>query len=112
MFATAALPLGVSPWLLLGGLIFFLVVEAEKAIIRAMRSREAAVEAPAPALVSICIQAHDPANLHLVLRSAEGASRTTIRTPAALACSILRDASLRAALRMRNEQANERARRT
>jgi hypothetical protein len=35
--------------LLLGGLIFFLVVEAEKAIIRAMRSREAAARAPVSA---------------------------------------------------------------
>jgi hypothetical protein len=35
VFETEALPLGVWPWLLLGGLIFFLVVEAEKAIIRA-----------------------------------------------------------------------------
>jgi hypothetical protein len=42
------LPLGVWPWLFLGGLVFFLVVEIEKAIIRAMRSREPAVEA-APA---------------------------------------------------------------
>ena len=49
VFETEALPLGVWPWLLLGGLIFFLVVEAEKAIIRAMRSREPAVEAAASA---------------------------------------------------------------
>jgi len=43
-------PLRVWPWLFLGGLIFFLVVEAEKAIIRAMRSRTpAAVGAAAPA---------------------------------------------------------------
>jgi magnesium-transporting ATPase (P-type) len=49
VFETEALPLGVWPWLLLGGLIFFLVVEAEKAIIRAMRSREPAVETPATA---------------------------------------------------------------
>jgi calcium-translocating P-type ATPase len=48
VFETEALPLGVWPWLLLGGLIFFLVVEAEKAIIRAMRSREAAAETPDP----------------------------------------------------------------
>ena len=48
VFETEALPLGVWPWLLLGGLIFFLVVEAEKAIIRAMRSREPAVAAPDP----------------------------------------------------------------
>ena len=49
LFETEGVPLGVWPWLLLGGLIFFLVVEAEKAIIRAMRSREPAVQAPAPA---------------------------------------------------------------
>jgi hypothetical protein len=49
VFETEALPLGVWPWLLLGGLIFFLVVEAEKAIIRAMRSREPAVATAAPA---------------------------------------------------------------
>ena len=41
VFETEALPLGVWPWLLLGGLIFFFVVEIEKAIIRATRSREA-----------------------------------------------------------------------
>ena len=45
VFETEALPLGVWPWLLLGGLIFFLVVEAEKAIIRAMWSREVPVQA-------------------------------------------------------------------
>ena len=49
VFETEALPLGVWPWLFLGGLIFFFVVEIEKAIIRATRSREAAVEAAAPA---------------------------------------------------------------
>jgi hypothetical protein len=49
VFETEAIPLGVWPWLFLGGLIFFLVVEAEKAIIRAMRSREPAVEAVASA---------------------------------------------------------------
>ena len=43
------MPLRVWPWLFLGGLIFFLVVEAEKAIIRATGSRQPAVEAPAPA---------------------------------------------------------------
>jgi magnesium-transporting ATPase (P-type) len=48
VFETEALPLGVWPWLLLGGLIFFFVVEIEKAIIRATRSRGAAVEAAAP----------------------------------------------------------------
>ena len=47
VFETEAIPLRVWPWLFLGGLIFFLVVEIEKAIIRAMRPREAPVEAPA-----------------------------------------------------------------
>ncbi|MGB7973878.1 MAG: HAD-IC family P-type ATPase [Roseiarcus sp.] len=49
VFETEALPLGVWPRLMLAGLIFFLVVEIEKAIIRAMRSRDASVGAPAPA---------------------------------------------------------------
>jgi calcium-translocating P-type ATPase len=49
LFETEGVPLRVWPWLFLGGLIFFLVVEAEKAIIRAMRSREPAPEAVAPA---------------------------------------------------------------
>jgi magnesium-transporting ATPase (P-type) len=49
VFETEAMPLGVWPWLFLGGLIFFLVVEAEKTIIRAMHTREAAVQAPATA---------------------------------------------------------------
>jgi magnesium-transporting ATPase (P-type) len=34
LFDTAAVPLRVWPWLLVGGLVFFLIVEAEKAIIR------------------------------------------------------------------------------
>jgi len=34
LFETAAIPLWVWPWLVLGGLVFFLFVEAEKAIIR------------------------------------------------------------------------------
>jgi magnesium-transporting ATPase (P-type) len=37
LFETAALPLWVWPWLVLGGLLFFLVVEAEKLIIRISR---------------------------------------------------------------------------
>ena len=49
LFETEGVPLGVWPWLFLGGLIFFLVVEAEKAIIRAMRSRAPTLEAAAPA---------------------------------------------------------------
>ena len=52
VFETEALPLGVWPWLLLGGLIFFFVVEIEKAIIRATRSREPAVEAAAAVAVA------------------------------------------------------------
>ena len=50
VFETEGIPLHVWPWLFLGGLIFFLVVEIEKAIIRATGSREAPVEAPASAL--------------------------------------------------------------
>ncbi len=34
LFVTEAIPLLVWPWLFLGGLVFFLVVEAEKLIIR------------------------------------------------------------------------------
>ena len=34
MFGTEAVPLWVWPWLLLGGIVFFLVVEAEKFVIR------------------------------------------------------------------------------
>jgi len=45
VFETEALPTDVWPWLLLGGLIFFLVVEGEKVVIRATRSREGAVQA-------------------------------------------------------------------
>jgi magnesium-transporting ATPase (P-type) len=37
LFETEAIPLWVWPWLLLGGLVFFLVVETEKVIIRAAR---------------------------------------------------------------------------
>ncbi|OKO73870.1 HAD-IC family P-type ATPase [Bradyrhizobium sp. NAS96.2] len=38
MFGNEAVPLWVWPWLLAGGLLFFLVVEAEKFIIRSSRS--------------------------------------------------------------------------
>jgi magnesium-transporting ATPase (P-type) len=46
LFETAAIPLWVWPWLFLGGLVFFLVVEAEKLIIRMARP---APDAPAMA---------------------------------------------------------------
>jgi magnesium-transporting ATPase (P-type) len=39
LFDTEALPLRVWPWLVLGGLLFFLVVEAEKLILRLARPR-------------------------------------------------------------------------
>jgi magnesium-transporting ATPase (P-type) len=38
VFEVEAIPFWVWPWLVLGGLIFFLVVEAEKLIIRSSRS--------------------------------------------------------------------------
>ena len=50
MFGTESIPLWVWPWLLAGGLIFFLVVEAEKLIIRSsdtLRTAVTAVEAGA-----------------------------------------------------------------
>ena len=50
LFDTEAIPLWVWPWLLLGGLVFFLLVEAEKLIIRSsgsLRSAVTAVEAGA-----------------------------------------------------------------
>ena len=37
LFDTEAMPLCVWPWLFVGGLVFFLVVEAEKPIIRSTR---------------------------------------------------------------------------
>jgi magnesium-transporting ATPase (P-type) len=46
LFETEAIPLWVWPWLFLGGFVFFLVVEAEKALIRRARPSAAA---PAPA---------------------------------------------------------------
>jgi magnesium-transporting ATPase (P-type) len=42
LFGTAAIPLPIWPWLFLGGLVFFVVVEAEKLIIRLTRSGPAA----------------------------------------------------------------------
>jgi magnesium-transporting ATPase (P-type) len=45
VFETEGLPLHVWPWLILGGLIFFFVVEIEKAIIRATGLARPAVEA-------------------------------------------------------------------
>ena len=50
LFETTAIPLWVWPWLFLGGLVFFLVVEAEKLVIRMAR--------PAPA---IAVLAESPA---------------------------------------------------
>jgi magnesium-transporting ATPase (P-type) len=49
LFETTAMPLRIWPWLFFGGLVFFFVVEAEKLIIRLMRSPEgvaASVRAP------------------------------------------------------------------
>ena len=45
MFGTEAVPLWVWPWLLVGGFAFFLVVEAEKAVIRSSPSLRSAVSA-------------------------------------------------------------------
>jgi magnesium-transporting ATPase (P-type) len=48
LFDTEAIPLRIWPWLLFGGLLFFLVVEAEKLIIRLMRPPlRATIPAPA-----------------------------------------------------------------
>jgi magnesium-transporting ATPase (P-type) len=50
MFGNEAIPLWVWPWLIVGGLVFFLVVEAEKLIIRSsehLRRSVTAVEAGA-----------------------------------------------------------------
>jgi magnesium-transporting ATPase (P-type) len=43
LFETEAIPLRVWPWLLLGGFVFFLVVETEKLIIRTWRSTHGAL---------------------------------------------------------------------
>jgi magnesium-transporting ATPase (P-type) len=45
VFGTQAVPLHVWPWLLAGGLVFFLVVEAEKFVIRSSRSLRSAIMA-------------------------------------------------------------------
>ena len=48
MFGNESVPLWVWPWLLIGGVVFFLAVEAEKAIIRsspALRSSVVTIEA-------------------------------------------------------------------
>jgi magnesium-transporting ATPase (P-type) len=45
LFDNQAIPLHVWPWLFLGGLLFFLVVEAEKMIIRSSKSLRSAVTA-------------------------------------------------------------------
>jgi magnesium-transporting ATPase (P-type) len=39
LFGVAAIPPDIWPWLFLGGFVFFLIVEAEKFVIRAYRSR-------------------------------------------------------------------------
>ncbi|MBV9062101.1 MAG: cation transporting ATPase C-terminal domain-containing protein, partial [Alphaproteobacteria bacterium] len=45
VFDTAAVPAGAWPWLALGGLIFFLLVETEKLIIRSSKSLRSTVTA-------------------------------------------------------------------
>ena len=50
LFETEAIPLRVWPWLFVGGFVFFLVVEAEKLILRAVRPASGApvlTESPA-----------------------------------------------------------------
>jgi len=50
LFDNEAIPLWVWPWLIMAGLVFFLVVEAEKLVIRSsgsLRSAVTAVEAGA-----------------------------------------------------------------
>ena len=50
LFDNEPIPLWIWPWLVLGGLVFFLVVEAEKLVIRSsgsLRSAVTAVEAGA-----------------------------------------------------------------
>jgi Cation transporting ATPase, C-terminus len=37
LFETAAIPFRVWPWLFVGGLVFFLIVETEKLVIRMTR---------------------------------------------------------------------------
>src|SRR5262249_62174460 len=46
LFDTEAVPLWVWPWLFLGGLVFFLLVEAEKLVIRSSDSLRRARTAP------------------------------------------------------------------
>src|SRR6516164_3856444 len=45
LFGNEAIPLYVWPWLFLGGAVFFLVVEAEKMVIRSSKSLRSAVTA-------------------------------------------------------------------
>ena len=45
MFGNESIPLRVWPWLIAGGLVFFLVVEAEKVVIRSSASLRSAVTA-------------------------------------------------------------------
>ena len=45
LFDNEAIPRYVWPWLFLGGLVFFLVVEAEKMVIRSSKSLRSAVTA-------------------------------------------------------------------
>jgi len=47
LFRTEALPLRTWPWLLLGGLLFFLLVEAEKLVFRSVRGSARGAAAPA-----------------------------------------------------------------
>jgi magnesium-transporting ATPase (P-type) len=43
LFGTMAIPAGIWPWLFLGGLVFFFVVEAEKWVIRRWRASKPAL---------------------------------------------------------------------
>ena len=70
LFGTEAIPLDVWPWLFLGGLIFFLIVEAEKFVIRAYRSKSSSAIAEKPI---------EPIPLQIARTVAQGPSSTASR---------------------------------
>ncbi len=72
LFGTEAIPLDVWPWLFLGGLIFFLIVEAEKFVIRAYRSKSSSAIAEKPI---------EPIPLQIARTVTQGPSSTASRGP-------------------------------
>ncbi len=81
LFDTGAPPLWIWPWLLLGGLAFFFLVEAEKLIIRTVRRPSVAGAPPRDEAASSPMPAPAAADQAGDLLARDAAGRTILRCP-------------------------------